>query len=385
MNRIAPLDRIPPPARPWIFAVEDTAIQITWRSLPAGALTFTAADSVVEVHSDGGPGGVVIEDLPAGELLELRIDGPDVPRSWTRQRFRTLEPPPGEEIARFATISDMHIGEISFGTRASLMEVPVPDEAHPVRATRAALTALGRWGADSVIVKGDLTHNGRAKDWAMIGQLLRDAPVRAEVLLGNHDSYGARGEPVPELALEPFGFHPARGATTIAHPALNLVLVETAIAHHRAGTVAHLQDDVVERLRADRRPAFLALHHHGERRRVPAFLPRGIPGHEMAAFLDAVGPARPATMITSGHTHRHRARRVGPLVVTEVGSTKDFPGTWAGYVVHEGGIRQVVRRVDTPDVLRWTDFSARAASGLWGLWSPGRLADRCFSHTWPTS
>jgi hypothetical protein len=82
-------------------------------------------------------------------------------------------------------------------------------------------------------------------------------------------------------------------------------------------------------------------------------------------------------MISSGHTHRHRRRHVGPLVLTEVGSPKDYPGTWAGYVVHEGGIRQVVRRVSGAGLLRWTDYTAGAAVGLWGLWSPGLLGHRC--------
>ena len=89
--------------------------------------------------------------------------------------------------------------------------------------------------------------------------------------------------------------------------------------------------------------------------------------------------------VTSGHTHRHRRRRHGTAVITEVGSPKDFPGTWAGYVVHEGGIRQVVRRIARPDVLRWTERSAAAAFGLWCRWSPGTLDDRCFAHTWPTA
>ena len=383
MSRPGLLDRVPPPTRPWIFAVEDTTIQVTWRALPVGPVHLAAADTAVEVISDGGPGSVVLGELPAGADLELHVHGDGIPRSWQHQRFRTLAPPPGAELARFATISDMHIGEIAFGFRGTLLEHPVPDEAHPVRATRAALDALAGWGAGTVVVKGDLTHTGRAKDWAAIGRLLDATPVRVAVLFGNHDSYGAPGEPLPQRALEPFGITPAHGATPVAVPGLNLVLADTAIDHERRGTIDRVQHDVLDLLRADRRPAFLALHHHGERRRLPTFLPRGIPRREMRPFLDAVRWARPATMITSGHTHRHRRHEAGPVVLTEVGSTKDFPGTWAGYVVHEGGIRQVVRRVGDPDLLRWTDHSARAAGGAWGIWSPGRLADRCFSHTWP--
>jgi hypothetical protein len=50
--------------------------------------------------------------------------------------------------------------------------------------------------------------------------------------------------------------------------------------------------------------------------------------------------------------------------VTEVGSPKDYPGTWAGYVVHEGGIRQVVRRVAAPEVIRWTESTDGPCSGV---------------------
>lgn len=384
MNRPGVLDRLPPPERPWIFAVEDTTVQVTWRSMPVGPVRFRAADASVEVLSDGGPGSVVLGSLPPASDLELRIDADRIPERWRRQRFATLAPPPGEELARFATISDMHVGEVAFGIRASLLEDPVPDEAHPVRATRAALDALTAWGARTVVVKGDLTHDGRAKDWARIGRLLADTPIRSEVLLGNHDHYGPRGEPVPTLALAPFGIEPVHRVAPVEMPGVNLVLVDTTIPTEKPGAVAPVQRDVVDLLRSSRLPAFLALHHHGERFRLPLFLPRGIPHHEMDRFVDSVRWARPSTMITSGHTHRHRRRHAGPVVISEVGSTKDFPGTWAGYVVHEGGIRQVVRRVDPPDLLRWTDRSARAAAGAWGLWSPGLRSHRCFSHTWPT-
>ncbi len=131
-------------------------------------------------------------------------------------------------------------------------------------------------------------------------------------------------------------------------------------------------------------PVLVALHHQLMTTPVPTYIPTGIDRDQSRAFLDRLVAANPAVLVTSGHTHRHRRRRHGPAVITEVGSPKDFPGTWAGYVVHEGGIRQVVRRIGRPDVLRWTDRSRTAALGLWGRWSPGSLDDRCFAHTWPT-
>ena len=71
-------------------------------------------------------------------------------------------------------------------------------------------------------------------------------------------------------------------------------------------------------------------------------------------------------------------------MVTEVGSTKDHPGTWAGYAVHDGGIRQVVRRVAAPEAIRWTEATRRGYLGLWGGWSAWTLDARCFTHPWPT-
>jgi hypothetical protein len=88
-------------------------------------------------------------------------------------------------------------------------------------------------------------------------------------------------------------------------------------------------------------------------------------------------------MMSSGHTHRHRRHHHGPIVVTETGSTKDYPGTWTGYAVHEGGIRQVTRRVTEPDAIAWTEHTRWAMAGWWGEWSPGPRSHRCFTHVWP--
>ena len=133
-------------------------------------------------------------------------------------------------------------------------------------------------------------------------------------------------------------------------------------------------------------PAFVALHHQLMTTPVPTYIPVGIDRDQSRAFLDRLVAANPALFVTSGHTHRHRRRRHGSAVVTEVGSPKDYPGTWAGYVVHEGGIRQVVRpHRPTPTSPPLAATAARPPPcGLWGRWSPGTLDDRCFPHTWPT-
>ncbi|MCU1381103.1 MAG: hypothetical protein JWN29_4086, partial [Acidimicrobiales bacterium] len=116
---------------------------------------------------------------------------------------------------------------------------------------------------------------------------------------------------------------------------------------------------------------------------IPTHWPPGVLGPESGRFLRALDESNPCAVVTSGHNHRHRDRRSGPVLVTEVGSPNDNPGTRAGYAVHEGGIRQVVRRVMAPDVLRWTEATKRTLFGIWGRWSPGSLEDRCLTLPWP--
>jgi 3',5'-cyclic-AMP phosphodiesterase len=96
-----------------------------------------------------------------------------------------------------------------------------------------------------------------------------------------------------------------------------------------------------------------------------------------------VQEANPATFVTAGHSHRHRARSWNGIPITDVGSTKDHPGVWGAYTVHADGIRQSVRRISEPGVIAWTERTADVLFGQWGRWSPGRLHDRCITHRWP--
>jgi hypothetical protein len=137
LARLPGIDRIPPPARPWVFAVEDTAIQITWRALGPGPVRFRVADTAVEVLTDGGPGAVELTGLPPATRLTVQLDGAGldgprpVPHRWRRIRATTLPAPPGAEVFRFATISDLHVGLEAFGFRETMVEDPRPAEATP--------------------------------------------------------------------------------------------------------------------------------------------------------------------------------------------------------------------------------------------------------------
>ena len=352
-----------------IFAVEDTSAQVCWRGLRPGA-TISLGDASVEVQAEG-PGAATLEGLPPATHLELFVRPAGTAQGRRADAVRTLSPPPGELLCRFATVNDLHLGERSVGLARRLRDRPGTGlEPYPLLCARAALTEAVAWGAEAIVAKGDLTYHGRPQQWSDLGRLLAGIPVSVSAVLGNHD-VGIRavdGRPV----LAASGIVVPYDPFSVDLPGLRVVLAHTAVAHkHHGAVVGRQRDQIADLVAAAPGPVFLAMHHYVQRFKVPMAYPPGIPGDQSRALLDTVLAANPATMLSAGHSHRNRRRRYGPLVITEVGATMHYPGTWAGYAVHEGGIRQVVRRVAAPDAIAWTDRTRRILFGLWGAIAPG--------------
>jgi hypothetical protein len=154
-------------------------------------------------------------------------------------------------------------------------------------------------------------------------------------------------------------------------PGVRGVLADTTVLESDKGRIAHLASDIARVAARSSGGVLVAMHHYPQRFRWPTFVPSGIPGPESGRFLRSLAAANPSSLVATGHSHRHRRYERFGVTITEVGSTKDFPGSWTGYAVYEGGIRQVVRRVSDPTCLPFLDRTTRAAGGLWGRWSPG--------------
>lgn len=365
---------------PVVFAVEDTAVQLTWRELPPGEVTLRCGDAVRTSWSDGGPGAIDLTGLQPDTDHQVEVDADG--RPTVTLRARTLPSPPGEELFRFATMSDLHLGRTRFGVRHRIVEPGVlPADAHPVRCARAAADELVAWGARRLVVKGDLVDANREDCWHLARRFVDGVPLPVDVLPGNHET--AHGEPRPFELAAASGVHMVRGVRTVDVPGVRLVLLNSTVEGIDVGRWAHLRDETAAAVADAPGPAIVLVHHQPQLAPVPLHFPIGINSITASRFARAVRSGNPAVLGSSGHTHRHRRRTVGGVPWTEVGSPKDYPGAWAGYVVHEGGVRQVVRRVTDPDCLRWLDRTRRAAGGLWGLWSPGALHHRCFTHVWP--
>ena len=368
-----------------VFAVEDTAVQLTWRGLSAGELCLSVdgTDVAMDLEVPAGPGVVVLDGLPPGQMLTIRASGSSL--NSVVLSARTLDRLPGEELTRLATMNDLHLGARSFGHQGTIREHPVPRVFHPERCAAAAIADVAAWGADRLVVKGDITNKGQVEQWRSYATLVDAAPFPVDALPGNHDRgyWEQRPGLLPDQATAVFGLSMALPVMIKDLPGLRLVLIDSTTAGRNRGHVATFMAEVVAAAReADQSGSVLvALHHQVQPRRVAEGWPFGVPFTEGRELLEQLGSVHPRVLVTSGHTHRHRRWDHAGVTATQVGSTKDFPGVWAGYVVHEGGIRQLVRRVGDPTCLAWTDQTRRAALGAWRWVSPGRLSSRCFNLT----
>ena len=276
-------------------------------------------------------------------------------------------------------MSDLHLGSRSYGVFNTMREKPQPEEPYTVRMARAAFIEAKRWGAERLVAKGDITHHGDIANWLTFRDLLDEAGLVGEAIPGNHDVEDRR-EIDPNDALEKIGLEPIPdGCRWFDVPGLRIVLVDSTVLDVRQA-VHHLHDVVREAVSTTELPIVDRAAPYLEPLRWSYYPPGVRVSTPRGSRRDRGG--NPNAFLSNGHTHRNRRREVGSVVLTEVGSPQDYPGTWAAYTVHDAGIRQVTWRTADPSCVPWIEYSRRAAGTMWGRWSPGRIDQRCFNHLW---
>lgn len=305
------------------------------------------------------------------------VDGLEPNTEYERHgiEFRTLPRPSGTLQSRIGTVNDVHFGETEAGRiddnplgpiqRAAPGEPPYPETMNRGAAREMSAAAL-----DAVIVKGDISTDGEASEFAAFEACYRSPfGARLHVVRGNHDAYRGQDD--------------YAGDEWIELPGMAIALLDTTIPTQTTGHVTPGQLDWLDGYAAASTVPVLVMGHHQQW--VSGARSAGYFGIDPDASeaLTNVMVRRPAIVAyTSGHTHRHRVRVVGGQVPSiEVGCVKDFPGTWAEYRAYDGGIMQVVHRVSTPDALAWSE-RCRGLYADFGMdyatYALGDLSDRCF-------
>lgn len=368
--------------QPIVFAVDDRSVQFNWGSLPPGRVTLSSQFGPTAARDhEGGAGALTLVGLPQDTQVPVRIALDD--RLIATEIVRTDRSLPGAELDRFFTMSDLHLNRFQFGLRGGMRDRSGHEVPFPERSVTAAVAEARSWGARAMFLKGDIVDHSDEDGWAIAARCVSPQAVGIDsyYLGGNHE-VNEWAEVESTAAAARVGIELVDGVRSVARAGVAVIMVNTAIALHHSGRIAHHTGAVSEAV-AEARSAgalcMLLLHHQIQGSLVPTYFPPGIPRAEAEPFLAEIQRAGPVHLVTSGHTHRHRARRIQGVVCTEVGSPKDYPGTWGGYVIAEGGIRQIVHRVEEPAVVRWTQYSRHAALGAWGVWSPGSLDQRCLT------
>lgn len=366
-----------------VFAVDERSAQLVVRSA-TDTISVDIAGQHLVAETTRGAAVVSVEHLEANAAYTAVLsDGSG--RSLGELDVQTA-PSLGPVLSRFATISDVHLGAAAFGPARAITDDH--DEPYALRCGRSALLEAAQWGAEVLLVKGDLTDTGATSDWDQATQMFADTPIPFLFTPGNHDQWKTR-----EL-------DPTEGSKLLGVPSdrvqrhdlvgVRLLLGDTSKPDRGTGDMSQLRDELMSDVAVDT-PVFLGLHHNIQRAPFTWFWPPGTPSTNAMPVVTDLAAVNPSLFISSGHTHRNRrhtlglSARQGPssrqgaqhVVYTEVGSTADYPGVWAGYEVTESAIRQTVRRIASPEAIGWTEATRAAIGGVWPRWSQGRLDDRC--------
>jgi len=304
---------------------------------------------------------------------------PDTVYQFDGRDVRTLARPPGELLSRFATVNDVHFGEVECGRvdddpRGPILRVGDGEPPYPETMSHGAAREIADAGMDAVVVKGDLTADGQPEEFAAFEVCWADrfGPT-LHVIRGNHDAY--------------LGQDMYAGDSVVDLPGVRLALLDTVIPTATTGRISASQLEWLGDLAAESdRPVVIFGHHQnwlpGGTRSADYF---GINPDDSERLVAVIAHQPRIVAYGAGHTHRNRVRHLpttGPVPYIEVACVKDFPGSWAEYRVYDGGILQVHHRVSTPAALAWSERCRQLYRDFgvdYVAYALARLEDRCFA------
>ncbi|MDQ6837847.1 MAG: metallophosphoesterase [Actinomycetota bacterium] len=292
--------------------------------------------------------------------------------------WRTLPRPGGELLATVTAVNDLHFGETECGLLIDMnlgpvLTAPPGEPPYPEMMNAVAVAEMARLDPTAVIIKGDVTTVGLAEEYEAFEACYRPTfEGRLHVTRGNHDNRAT------------FAAFDAPSYEAVVVPGAVLAMLDTSRPGEGGGFVDAEQLAWLDDLAASADRPVLVFGHH------PCFEAgaedwMGAASHlatDDSDALVALVARRPAIVgYFSGHTHRNRVRRfatTGDVPFAEVGSVKDFPGSWAEYRIYEGGALHIHRRLTDPAAVAWSETCRALFAGLYPQYAGGDLADRSF-------
>ena len=394
--------------KPEIFGVTESSLTLAFdvrdTQGPVDAEARVRIDGEVRAVSVGTAATrlVRIEGLEPGRQhrLSLEVTGgqPPLPDPYFPESVETLPQPEARETASFATLNDLHFGELRFGgvlevdgelgadgpgspsVRADETEVP-----YWRFMNEDAIDEINAAGVETTLIKGDIADRGLPEQFAAAAEAFARFRMPHHAFLGNHDHYGRN------VGLEVDGYAllgQPRAPRSLELGGWRLVLVETAEPgeHHGALDEDRLfwLDEALAETRETAQPTLVLMHHHPVPPEHADTYPNniGIRPQQSLQLFDLIGRHPQVRGVLLGHTHRNRVRRYaasGEIPYVEVNCTKDYPGGWAHYRLFEdGSFRQEVRRISSPRALQHSARCRDFFKGFYRIFSLGQLSERSF-------
>jgi Icc protein len=364
-----------------VMTVGHDEVVVTFITDPEAEVTTRVGEHEVVTR---GPYHVAhVTGLEPATSYEVEVEGAPADVLYLPGAVTTLERPAGRLLSTVVTVNDVHFGEIECGRigeidpeelgpilRAAPGEPPYPEVMN-----RAAIAEIEALDPDLVVAKGDLTNVGSEEEYAAFLDAYRTLGPRMRHVRGNHDAMID-----PKLAIEDAPY-------AIELPGVTVAVIDTVIPGIERGRIGREQLGWLDDLAAESStPVLVFGHHHcwnvAAAERSQAYF--GINPDDSDALVDVVARRESIAGYFAGHTHRNRVRRFArarnvPFV--EIGATKDYPGCFAEYRIHEGGYSQIVRRISSPAALSWTERTRRMFAGLYREYALGPLEARAFTDS----
>jgi len=365
-----------------VISVGPDEVTVTAVTDPPARLAIRVGDE--EIETEGPNHFARFTGLAPDTELPVHVQGHDGGDPHLPPVVRTLARPPGARLATLATANDVHFGETTCGSLHN-----VPDEAlgpvlrslpgeqpYPQTMNRAAVAEIIGFDPDVVIVKGDLGSVGTPDEYEQFLEVYGALGDRMRHVRGNHDAMID-----PDLVQE-------RAPYVVVVNGVSLAVIDTVLPGTEFGRVTADQVGWLGEVAADTSGAVMVFGHHHlwnleSDERDPRYF--GINPDDSEALAAMVRKHENVVGYWAGHTHRHRVRRFDAarnVPFVEVGSTKDYPGVWAEYQIHEGGLTQVIHRISSPAALEWTERTRPMFAGLYRDYALGSLPERCFTEIW---
>ena len=360
-----------------LFTVGPDEVVVTFHTDGDAAVTTAVGDQ--EVTTEGTYHSVRVTGLDAATEYPLRVDGVET-TALLPAHVTTLSRPAGKLLATFATVNDVHFGEVECGRLGTeeelgpILGVGPGEEPYPSVMNGGAIAEMAALDPDAILVKGDLTDRGTEEEYAAFLDAYTKLGPRMFHTRGNHDAMVS-----DHIA--------ANAPRAIELPGVTLAVLDTVRPRSEHGRITPDQLEWLDDLAAASSvPVLVFGHHHpwdpsSSERNDHYF---GINPDDSEALCALITRREAIAGYFAGHTHRNRVRRFDAarrVPIVEIACVKDYPGAWAEYRVHEGGYTQLVRRIAAPAAMAWTEQTRAMFAGLYRDYALGAQADRGFTQS----